>query len=309
MNVTNETINEIVTDQVVTPKPIDPSIAWIIGIILIFVTVIFLIYMTMQSRKSDKKKTKKVKKAEIKSSKVADKQIKKFKWFGWFRKKEYETQKDIVANTLKPVIKRNDELFALNKTLSKENAKLNTIKIREFNIKNSDYFDRLPVIRRYFEKKKLNKHPEKSILIRMEMNNGRHREFIMHEDSEKSGFQYNKGRYIFDLEKKYYILDSNIWAYDFHESFTLPVERRIPVDEIKNSMELAQEITEVNHATNPKVLENFIISEIAQGIMKGAGLGVLFKMLLIVVIGVAIFTLANLGLNIYSSGIIEQLQK
>ena len=305
----NETINNSAIEianqvmPVIIPKPVNPMIIWIVGLVLIFIIIMFLIFMIIKTRKAEPKV-----KAVIKPAKQSD-TFKKFKWLGWFRKKEYNTAKDIVADALKSIQKRNLELFELNKTLLDENAKLNAIKSGQFNVKSSAYFDRLSFMKRYFQKRKLKKHPERSILIRMEMNNGRHREFIMHEDIEKSGFKYNKGRYIFDLDKKYYILDSNIWAYDFHESFSLAIERRIPVDELKHSMELADSITEVNHATNPKNLENFIISEIAQGIMKGAGLGVLFKMMLIIIIGIAIFILADFGIDIYDSGIIERLKK
>lgn len=270
------------------------------AITLSVVGVGLLIYIKM-SRKLPVEEKPKIKQSKVIAKKVIP------------DKKQIKEQID---KAKEPILKRNDELFKLNKSLNDKNNKLNkdiniikSKKVREFNIVDSSYLDRLPVVKRYFERRKLNKRPDKAILIKMELNNGRHIEFIMHEDAEKSGFKFNKGRYVFDLEKKYYIISSNIWAYDFHESFTLPVERRIPVDELKSGMELAKSVVEVSHAVEPKTIERFVNTEIAQGIMRGASLGALFKMLLIIVIGVAIFELINTALGVYNSGLMEGFGK
>ena len=189
-------------------------------------------------------------------------------------------------------------------------SKQNQIKEKMYQeVPPSEYFKRIPSwIRRKLILRKAKKNSASIVLIRMEMNNGRHREFIVKEDIEKGGFMFNKGRYIFDLESKYFIVDSNIWAYDYHESFSLPVKRIIPVDDLKKGIELKNEAEEVDHSSNPKTLHRFILAEIAQGIMRGASLGALFKTLVIIVIIVLLVGLFDFGIDLYSSGLIQQIK-
>jgi hypothetical protein len=171
----------------------------------------------------------------------------------------------------------------------------------------SEYFKRLPKVRGWWRRRKALKNKSTTMLIRMELNNGRHREFTVQEDADMSAsFRFNKKRYVLDLESKYYVVDSNLWAYDFHESFTLPIKRKIPVDDIKKHME-ALGSYEIENAVNPSTLERLITSEIAQGIMRGAQLGSLFRLLIILVIITLIASIVSVLLGIYSSGVIDQL--
>ena len=169
-----------------------------------------------------------------------------------------------------------------------------------------NYFsDSKGFIRRYFDRRKRRKHPDKVVLIRMEMNNGQYKEFIVIED-DKNGFKHGGKKYIFDLDAKYYVLDSNIWAYDYHESLVLPVKRTIPVNRIKSLMEHSN-ITEVENAINPITLERFIKSEIAQGILQGATIGKLFKVILILLIITMIVSGVDFIVDMFDSGILQDL--
>lgn len=141
-------------------------------------------------------------------------------------------------------------------------------------------------------------------LISMELKNGLHREFLVKEH-EKGGFVWNKKRYVFDIQNRYYNIDSNLWCYDYHEDFTLPLKRQIPVNDIKKAIEASRGITEVEYSFNPSVLDRFIMSEIAQAIIRGASLGALFKLLVILVVIVMFIVAGDLILAVYSSGIIE----
>lgn len=175
--------------------------------------------------------------------------------------------------------------------------------------KDRDYFtEKKSFMRRYIEKKLVKKSPEKIVLIRMEMNNGQYKEFLVAED-EKDGFKHDGKKYIFDLDAKYYVVNSGksgIWAYDYHESLTLPVKRRIPVNLIKSSMEHSQ-ITEVENAVNPVTLERFIKSEIAQGILQGAMIGKLFKVMLIIIIIVLVVSGIDLVIDLMDSGVMSEI--
>ena len=173
------------------------------------------------------------------------------------------------------------------------------------------------------------KYPDKVVLIRMEMNNGTHREFKVRDDS--FGFVFNGGRYAFDLETKYYVVDTNIWAYDFHESMSLSVkkglkvspiilkylaelekdsklsiERRIPINVIKETIEQSG-ITEVENSINPVTLERLIKSQIIQAILQGSALGRLFKIVLIIVIIILIAVSIDVVIDFIDSSLAREI--
>lgn len=178
-------------------------------------------------------------------------------------------------------------------------------KDKDFFAKRASFFLNLLDIRGYLNRRMRRKHPDKVVLIRMEMNNGQFKEFLVAED-EKDGFKHSGKKYIFDLDARYYVINSNIWAYDFHESLTVPVKRTIPVNEIKSTMEHS-DITEVENAINPVTLERFIKSEIAQGILQGATIGRLFKVMLILLIIILVISAIGLLIGLYDSGVIQTL--
>lgn len=198
------------------------------------------------------------------------------------------------------------------------------------------YFKRSKLSLRYWKDKRMaRKYPDKVVLIRFQLNNGRHREFLV--KSNEDGFFYRGEKYIFDLENRYYVIDSNIWAYDFHEGFSLSVknnlilnpelkkvfediekefkikkesrkgyQRKIPTDLIKEIIE-ESEITQIENAVNPKILERVSESQFVQMILQGATLGKLFKMLLILVIIMLIAVVADLVVDFISSGLIDEI--
>jgi len=160
-------------------------------------------------------------------------------------------------------------------------------------------------IRGYLNRRTRRKQPDKVVLIRMEMNNGQYKEFLVAED-EKEGFIHKGKKYIFDLDARYFVINSNMWAYDYHESLVIPIKRRIPVNEIKATME-SSNITEVENAINPVTLERFIKSEIAQGILQGATIGRLFKVMLILLIIILVVSAVGMLIGLIDSGVIQNL--
>jgi hypothetical protein len=172
----------------------------------------------------------------------------------------------------------------------------------------SDAFSRQKgIFKRVFSFHRAKSNPQRTVLVRMQLKNGRHKEFIAVED-EKKGFIYNSGRYVFDDDAKYFVIDSNIWAYDYHESIAFPIHRSIPAESIKKALESKSSVTEVENAVDPAILERFIRSEIAQGILRGASLGALFKMLVVLVIIVLLIVFIDVAVDIYASGIIQNMR-
>lgn len=147
--------------------------------------------------------------------------------------------------------------------------------------------------------------PHKTVLINMELLNGFHKLFLIKESD--SGFKYDKKKYIFDNESKYYILDAKLWCYDFHESIDIPIKRIIPVTEIRKAFEHSK-LTEVEYATNPATLERFIIARIAEGIMKGQQLDEVMKRLMLVCIIAAISSTLMLILFVIKSGMLKSIK-
>ncbi len=148
-------------------------------------------------------------------------------------------------------------------------------------------------------------NPETSALISMELLNGFHRLFIVKEKDE--GFQYRGKKYLFDNEAKYYIIDSKLWCYDYHENFTLPIKRKIPLTHIKKSLEHSN-ISEVEYATNPSTLERFTISKIAEGIMKGQAIDDFMKQIRLLLIITMVAAIIHLVLFMFKSGMLQQIK-
>ncbi len=159
---------------------------------------------------------------------------------------------------------------------------------------------------RYWKDKFLDRFlAAKVVLINLELSNGFFKQFLVVE--HEGGFVWRKKKYIFDNESKYYILDSRIWAYDFHEEFTLPIKRKIPVASIKGSLEQSG-ISEVEYATNPTTLERFMTAKIAEGIMRGQQLDVFLKQMRLIGIITMVAVLIHLLIFLQKTGVFAQVK-
>lgn len=180
------------------------------------------------------------------------------------------------------------------------------------------------------EKALYKKHPDKVVLIKMEMANGQFREFLAVEDL--GCFYYRKSQYVFDVQMKYYIIERNIWAYDFHEYISLPLRKSFQisdklekliqpefdkahkkpmnphfnVNEIKTLIENS-ELVDVEASLNPTTLKRFTDSEVIKQVLQGAMLGRIFKIMFILIIVCAIFLLLLVIVNLYHAGIFEKI--
>lgn len=197
--------------------------------------------------------------------------------------------------------------------------------------------DAMPKWYQYKKKKEWKKNQdmlskkEKVVLVKMEMNNGRFREFLVLEDA--GSFIFNKNRYVFDLEQKYYIIDRDIWAYDFHESLSLPIRKKVVLTEdVDKFLSLVEEksrkpippkiesneirklvensnLIDVESSLNPTTLKHFTDSEVIKQVLQGAMLGKIFKVMFVLIIIIGIVVLLMFFLDLYHSGIFEKISE
>jgi hypothetical protein len=83
-------------------------------------------------------------------------------------------------------------------------------------------------MRSYLKEKK--KNPNKFMLIRIKLAKGKTvREAYIPDFSEV--IYWNDGAYIPDGVSKYYVVDRDVWAYDFHEDICLPITKDMSLSE------------------------------------------------------------------------------
>jgi len=177
------------------------------------------------------------------------------------------------------------------------------------------------------EQKLFRKNLGSLVLIKMEMSSGQFREFLV--PSYLDYFKYKTGLYVFDPSMKYYIIERDIWAFDFHElisiplrknfnisenlekelqpevdkSMRMPLKPNIDVNEIKTLIENSK-LVDVEESINPMTLKRMTDSEVIKQVLQGAMLSRIFKIMFILIIIIAIFMVLLLVIQLYTSGII-----
>ena len=152
-------------------------------------------------------------------------------------------------------------------------------------------------IERYF--------PAKCVMIHMELINGFHRLFIVVE--KEGGFLFRGNKYIFDDDSKYYNMDLKMYVFDYHENITIPIKRKIPVSDIKKTIESTESI-DIEYAINPSTLQRFMIAKIAEGVMKGTMLDEFLRKLQMVILVILATSVVHLALFLWASGLLENIQ-
>lgn len=107
----------------------------------------------------------------------------------------------------------------------------------------------------------------KQAMIHMELANGLYRTRII--AIESGNFKIGNNTYLIDDQSKHYNVDMKMYEYFYHESFSLPIKQKFPLTDVKLALEKSG-LTEVIYATNPKTLQEFLVSRVAEGIMAGA---------------------------------------
>jgi len=152
-------------------------------------------------------------------------------------------------------------------------------------------------------KAKLN--PGATYLINMELRNGMHTFFVL--TTNKAEFDFKEGRYIIDDESKYFVLDANKYALDYHQDISLPIKRIIPVTEINKAIS-ALNNTEVETAINPTSLKSYVESNFIQQVMKGQELSESLKKITLIAGVAALAAVMHLVIFIFKSGMLSSIK-
>lgn len=178
----------------------------------------------------------------------------------------------------------------------------------------------------------ISRNPDSVVLIRMEMSNGNFREFEI--PTQNNSFVFNEKRYILEEEKKYYIIERKMYAYDYCEFLSLPIRKKIQLNEETNQLisqiekdfykpqkprvssneirELIRnspQFSDTENSINPYLLKQFTDGEIIKQALQGAMLGKIFKVMFVIIIIIGILSLVSFFIDMYHSGIFDAVKK
>jgi hypothetical protein len=162
-----------------------------------------------------------------------------------------------------------------------------------------DYKKKKGMFSNFMQWLKLRRNFKDAILVNMELSNGHHTHFIAYVTN--NSFEWEKKTYIIDDTLKYYDLSSKMWCLDYHEDLTIPVKRKIDVNQIKKIVSVTG-ITDVDTAINPSSLKLFMESDIIQKILKGEDIEKMFGLMKTLLIIVLIVTVISLLMLLNMSG-------
>lgn len=181
------------------------------------------------------------------------------------------------------------------------------------------------------------KNKGKICLIRMELGNGQFREFLAVDES--GYFIWNKRLFVFDYSQKYYLIERDLWCYDFNENVSLPIRKsfyfseklekeigslisqaqakidakarknlnaRVDVNELRNLIENT-DLVDVEASFNPLTLKRFTDSEVIKQVLQGAMLSKFFKLMFAIIVILAVLALLTFIITVYQSGIIQDV--
>lgn len=140
--------------------------------------------------------------------------------------------------------------------------------------------------------------------VNMELNNGDFKTMIVCDNH--GTFKYNGGLYVFDDSLKYYNMSMKLYCYDFHEGFTLPLKRKIPLNDLRESCESIPEI-EIEYVLNPKVAHRFAQTKVIEGVMAGSQLPEMLKKIFMVGIIGMLFSVGMVVLFVFKTGMLESV--
>lgn len=141
-------------------------------------------------------------------------------------------------------------------------------------------------------------------LINMQMRNGMHRSFVI--STRKSSFSFQRGTYIIDTEARYYSIDNKRFALDYHQDIATPLHRNVDVNEIKKALQNDEEY-EVENAINPFILQEFMISKVAEGVMRGQAIDEYLRRMKMMILITMIASILSLLLGLVGGGMLNGL--
>lgn len=145
---------------------------------------------------------------------------------------------------------------------------------------------------------------DKIILVNMELFNGDFRTFYVPIEEEK--FDFEDKTYCIDTDFLYYNYDAKVFMCDYHQGFSIPIRRRIPLKKIKDTLNAIGD-DEVEFATNPSTLKKFLQSKIIEMILKGAELDRWMRMMFWISVFILIIVAIILIIDVQHSGILQNI--
>lgn len=145
----------------------------------------------------------------------------------------------------------------------------------------------------------------KTILVNMELQNGYHTSFIAF--VKENGFKFRGKKYVIDPSLYYEHLPTGLFGLDYHEDFALPIKRKFDVNAIQNALKESK-ITDIELATNPSVLEQFINSKIQDMILRGGQLDAFMRQIRLFVVITGLVCIAHLFLFMYKTGMFQNVK-
>lgn len=128
------------------------------------------------------------------------------------------------------------------------------------------------------QRKFAKKFPEKANLVHFFLNNGASAQFFVLQ--KDGGFIYDERQYSFSTKVRgNYNAQAGYWELFYHEDWALPFEIHFPIAKIRDAITdgLADEqLVEIEYATHPRTLYQFLVSKILEMIFSG---GMLAEML------------------------------
>lgn len=146
--------------------------------------------------------------------------------------------------------------------------------------------------------------PDRSLLINMEMFTGNHTQFVIHTQDQE--FNYAGGTYYIDTTLKYWVTNAKMYALDYHQGFSMPIQRIIRYDKVDQAIQ-ASGLCEVEAATNPKNLEAFIKSKVIEQLMKAQEITEFFKSIKFMIIILLLLNAINFLLMLKNSGALQKI--
>jgi hypothetical protein len=140
--------------------------------------------------------------------------------------------------------------------------------------------------------------------INMELRNGKHRTFQI--TPKKDNFNFEGGTYIIDQSLAYDNLDCKTYMLDYHQDFSLPIRRTIPVSDVKRAIEETG-MVEVESATNPIALKRILEADVGGGIARSTAIPEFIKQFKLM-IGIAmVASVLMLLLFVIKSGMLSSV--
>ena len=190
------------------------------------------------------------------------------------------TKEEYLRQWREDLLKKKDEYHTINNTQPQQQVS------QDFKIKDIKKQKGLS----FWDKRKLNKKPERSFLVTMMFSNGTCKNFVVEANSET--FEYNKKNYYLRYEDSWFNITHNQYELFFFDDHPVPLDRSITKQGDKKFWSVTSEnlkpLIDMNYV---KVLAS---SQELEQFMKTATTILIFVVFVLIVLGYKVFDIAKL---------------